>query len=60
MWRGESRGSEILWEMRRTLTAIVTSALKIGIIVITIFIPLVGIIMGLIYMKDADPRLGCQ
>jgi hypothetical protein len=30
--------------------------MKIGIIVGTVFIPLLGIVMGLIYMNDANPE----
>lgn len=34
----------------------VSSNLNIGIIIGTIFLPLLGIIMGLIYMQDANPQ----
>ena len=34
----------------------VSSNLNIGIIIGTIFIPLLGIVMGLIYMQDASPK----
>jgi uncharacterized membrane protein YvbJ len=34
----------------------VSKELKIGIIVGTVFIPLLGIIMGLMYMNDANPE----
>jgi uncharacterized membrane protein YvbJ len=37
-------------------TGAVSKELKIGIIVGTVFIPLLGIIMGLIYMNDANPE----
>lgn len=37
-------------------TPSVSKELKIGIIVGTVFIPLLGIIMGLIYMNDPNPE----
>ena len=37
-------------------TGAVSKEMKIGIIVGTVFIPLLGIIMGLIYMNDPNPE----
>jgi uncharacterized membrane protein YvbJ len=33
----------------------VSSGMNVGIIAASIFVPLVGIIMGIIYMRDANP-----
>lgn len=35
---------------------VVSQGLKVGIIVVSLIIPLIGIIMGVIYLKDAHPE----
>ena len=34
----------------------VSSGMNIGIIVASLFVPLVGIVMGIIYMRDPNPK----